>query len=108
MTVTVVRYNAKPEPADENQRLIETVCPELEVREAESFTNTLFRLDDGVSFIHVVIEHDVADRDYCIVSVYPSPCFNRRCRGYSCAVPVCDDCSAAAAARPVFDSGHAR
>lgn len=63
MTATVVRYQAKPERAEENQRLIETVFAELEEREPEGFTYKVFRLEDGVSFVHVVIEHDVADPD---------------------------------------------
>ena len=55
----MVRYQAKPERADENQRLIEAVFAELNDREPEGFTYKVFRLEDGVSFIHVVIEHDV-------------------------------------------------
>jgi hypothetical protein len=61
---TVVRYQVKPERADENQRLIEAVFTELEERAPEGFTYKVFRLEDGVSFIHVVIEHDdVEDPD---------------------------------------------
>jgi hypothetical protein len=64
MATTVVRYQAKPERADENQRLIETVFAEFDERQPEGFTYKVFRLEDGVSFIHVVIEHDdVADSD---------------------------------------------
>jgi hypothetical protein len=59
MKTIVVRYQAKPERAEENQRLIEAVFAELNDREPEGFTYKVFRLDDGVSFIHVVIEHDV-------------------------------------------------
>ena len=59
MKTIVVRYQAKPERADENQRLIEAVFAELNDREPEGFTYKVFRLEDGVSFIHVVIEHDV-------------------------------------------------
>jgi hypothetical protein len=59
MRTIVVRYQAKPERADENQRLIEAVFAELNDREPEGFTYKVFRLEDGVSFIHVVIEHDV-------------------------------------------------
>jgi hypothetical protein len=59
MTTTVVLYQAKPECAEENQRLIEAVFAELNEREPEGFTYKVFRLEDGVSFIHVVIEHDV-------------------------------------------------
>jgi hypothetical protein len=63
MKTTVVRYQTKPERADENQQLIEAVFADLDEREPEGFTYKGFRLEDGVSFIHVVIEHDVVDPD---------------------------------------------
>ncbi len=64
MSSVVVRYQAKPERADENQKLIEAVFTDLEARQPEGFTYKVFRLDDGVSFVHVVIEHDdVENRD---------------------------------------------
>ncbi len=59
MTTTVVRYQTKPERADENQRLIEAVFADLDERQPDGFTYKVFRLEDGVSFIHVVIEHDI-------------------------------------------------
>src|SRR4051794_23767320 len=59
MTSTVVRYQAKPERADENQGLIEAVFAELEAQPRQGFTYQVFRLADGVSFVHVVIKHDV-------------------------------------------------
>jgi hypothetical protein len=58
MTSTVVRYQAKADRADENQKLIEAVFADLEARQPEGFTYKVFRLEDGVSFVHVVIEHD--------------------------------------------------
>jgi hypothetical protein len=61
MSTIVVRYQAKPERADENQRLIEAVFNELEERGPEGFTYKVFRLEDGVSFVHVLIEHDIDD-----------------------------------------------
>jgi hypothetical protein len=63
MKATVVRYRTKPERADENQELIEAVFADLEARRPEGFTYKAFRLDDGVSFVHVVIEHDVERSD---------------------------------------------
>jgi hypothetical protein len=63
MKTTVVRYQAKPERAAENQRLIEAVFAELDEREPQGFTYKVFRLEDGVSFIHVVIEHGVDEPD---------------------------------------------
>ena len=63
MKAIVVRYRTKPDRADENQKLIEAVFADLEARQPEGFTYKVFRLDDGVSFMHVVIEHDVEARD---------------------------------------------
>jgi len=63
MKATVVRYQAKPERAAENQHLIEAVFAELDERQPEGFTYKVFRLEDGVSFIHVAIEHGVEDPD---------------------------------------------
>jgi|SRR4051812_43965836 len=63
MKTTVVRYQAKPERADENQQLVEAVFAELDDRQPNGFTYKVFRLEDGVSFIHVVVEHDVDDPD---------------------------------------------
>ena len=63
MKATVVRYQAKPERADENQTLVEKVFADLEARQPDGFTYKVFRLEDGVSFIHVVIEHEVESPD---------------------------------------------
>ena len=63
MTTTVVRYQVKPERGAENQQLIEAVFAELEGQQPEGFTYKVFRLEDGVSFIHVVIEHDIDEPD---------------------------------------------
>jgi hypothetical protein len=63
MTTTVVRYQTKPERAEENQELIEAVFAELDAREPDGFTYKVFRLEDGVTFIHVVIEHDIDEPD---------------------------------------------
>jgi predicted SnoaL-like aldol condensation-catalyzing enzyme len=63
MKTIVVRYQAKRERAAENQQLIEAVFAELDEREPEGFTYKVFLLEDGVSFIHVVIEHDVDEPD---------------------------------------------
>jgi hypothetical protein len=61
MATTVVQYRVKPERAEENQQLIGAVFAELDRVEPEGFTYKVFRLEDGVSFIHVVIEHSDID-----------------------------------------------
>jgi hypothetical protein len=63
MGAIVVRYQTKAERADENQQLIEAVFADLEARQPEGFTYKVFRLEDGVSFVHVVVEHDVEAPD---------------------------------------------
>lgn len=61
MDAIVVLYQAKADRADENQQLIEALFVELDERQPDGFTYKVFRLEDDVSFIHVVIEHDIAD-----------------------------------------------
>ena len=63
MTTTVLRYQVKPERAEENQQLIMAMFAELDEGELDGFTYKVFRLEDGMSFIHVCIEHDIADPD---------------------------------------------
>src|SRR5258706_202993 len=52
MKWTVVRYKAKPERADENQRLSEAVLRELAERAPPGVSYTVLRLADG-TFLHV-------------------------------------------------------
>jgi hypothetical protein len=63
MKTTIVRYVVKAEWAAENQQLIEAVFTELDQRQPEGFTYKVFRLEDGVSFIHIVLEHDIDEPD---------------------------------------------
>lgn len=49
----IVRYQTKPERAEENQRLIEQVFEELERTDPGGVRYVSFRLADGVSFVHV-------------------------------------------------------
>jgi hypothetical protein len=56
MRTIVVRYETKPDRADENQRLIEKVFADLAERQPDNFRYASFRLEDGVSFVHVMIE----------------------------------------------------
>ena len=53
MSTTVVRYQTKPDRADENQRLIEKVFAELSETTPDGLCYSSFRLADGVTFVHV-------------------------------------------------------
>jgi hypothetical protein len=55
MTETrAIRYRTKPECAEDNARLIEGVFADLAERRPPGIRYTALRLDDGVSFLHVV------------------------------------------------------
>ena len=51
--VTIVRYQTTAEAADENQRLVEQVYSELAESDPGGLRYATFRLDDGVTFVHV-------------------------------------------------------
>ena len=53
MRKVVVRYKTKPEAADEYQRLIENIFAELSSSNPDGIRYGAFRLEDGVTFIHV-------------------------------------------------------
>jgi hypothetical protein len=53
MGEVVVRYKVKPERVEENQRLVEAVYAELAATDPGGLRYATFRLEDGVSFIHV-------------------------------------------------------
>ena len=53
MPKVVVHYKVKPERVDENQHLIERVFAELAETAPEGLRYASFRLEDGVSFLHV-------------------------------------------------------
>ena len=56
MTVTkIIRYRTRPESADENERLIGEVFAELATQSPNGFRYGVFRLEDGVSFVHVAL-----------------------------------------------------
>jgi hypothetical protein len=52
--VKMIRYRTHPHHADENQRLIEGVFAELAEQRPPGVHYVALRLDDGVSFVHIV------------------------------------------------------
>ncbi len=59
MKKVVVRYKTKPDRADENQALVENVFKELADSGPGGVRYATFRLEDGVTFVHVAfIEGD--------------------------------------------------
>jgi L-rhamnose mutarotase len=55
MQQVMVRYKVKPERVEENERLVRAVYEELKDADPERFHYATFRLDDGVTFVHLAI-----------------------------------------------------
>ena len=53
MRRVMVRYQVKPEQADENVRRVQAVFAQLEREQPAGLRYMTFRLPDGVSFVHV-------------------------------------------------------
>jgi hypothetical protein len=53
MRRVMVRYRVKPEQADRNEELVRAVYEELHRVDPPGFRYATFRLEDGVSFVHL-------------------------------------------------------
>jgi quinol monooxygenase YgiN len=58
MRQVMVRYKVKPDRVDENETLVRAVYEELRRSEPSGLRYATFRLDDGVSFVHLAITED--------------------------------------------------
>ena len=56
MKRVMVRYRVKPDQVEENEALVRAVFEELERERPGGFGYATFKLDDGVSFVHIVDE----------------------------------------------------
>jgi hypothetical protein len=63
MSCMSVRYTVKDGRGDENQRLIEQVFGALANEGPSGLRYSAFRLDDGVTFVHVVSHESAEVRD---------------------------------------------
>ena len=56
MRQVMVRYKVKPDRVAENEELVRAVYDELGRVEPEGLRYATFRLEDGVSFVHLAIQ----------------------------------------------------
>jgi hypothetical protein len=61
MSTIVVRYETRPDAAEENQRLVEQVFAELNGKDPGGLRYATFRLADGVTFVHVAVTEGEAN-----------------------------------------------
>jgi len=86
-SAVIVRYQTRPDAAEENQRLVEQVYAELARDDPGGFRYATFRLADGVTFVHIgIVEGEVSPlpqvaafqefqrgiRDRCVVQPEPA------------------------------------
>ena len=62
MGSSMVRYKVRPDRADENVALVKAVYEQLAREQPDGLHYATFRLPDGVSFMHLVIETDQPGR----------------------------------------------
>ena len=62
MASTMVRYKVRPDRSAENVALVEAVYAELAQGQPDGLRYATFRLPDGASFMHLVIETDQPGR----------------------------------------------
>ena len=62
MGSSMIRYKVRPGRADENVALVEAVYAQLAAERPEGIHYATFRLPDGVSFMHIVIDSDQPGR----------------------------------------------
>jgi hypothetical protein len=58
MRQVMVRYKVKPERVEENEELVRAVYDELRRAEPAGFRYATFKLDDGVSFVHLALTEE--------------------------------------------------
>jgi hypothetical protein len=58
MRQVMVRYKVKPDRAEENERLVRAVYEELHRARPGELRYATFKLDDGVSFVHLALTED--------------------------------------------------
>jgi hypothetical protein len=62
MSSSMVRYKVRPDWADENVALVQAVYAQLDEERPEGIHYATFRLPDGVSFMHIVVDSDQPGR----------------------------------------------
>lgn len=63
MRRVMVQYKVKPDQVATNEALVRAVFDELQRTRPAGFGYAAFKLDDGVSFVHIVVESDAGQKD---------------------------------------------
>jgi hypothetical protein len=63
MKQVMVRYRVKPERMQENEELVRAVYEELDRVAPSGFSYATYKLDDGVTFMHLAVTESDAQED---------------------------------------------
>ncbi len=63
MTQHMVRYRVKPDQVARNEELVRAVFDELDEAKPAGIRYAAFKLDDGVSFIHLIGRDDTGEHN---------------------------------------------
>ncbi len=70
MKKVMVRYTVKPDQAEKNEELVRAVYEELQRTEFDGLRYATFKLEDGVSFVHIAVEAGDGDRSLADVPAF--------------------------------------
>jgi hypothetical protein len=62
MASSMIRYKVRPDRAEDNESLVKAVYEQLNQERPEGLHYATFKLPDGVSFMHIVIDSDQPGR----------------------------------------------
>jgi len=103
MRQVMVRYEVKPEQVEENEALVRAVVEELHRTAPDGLRYAAFKLDDGVSFVHLSMSEG-GDRDSPLQSLPAFQAFRKNLRDRTVEGPVFNELDRVGSFRLVGDS----
>jgi hypothetical protein len=103
MRQVMVRYRVKPERVEENEELVRAVYDELRRTKPAGLRYTTFKLDDGVSFVHLAFTEDARSP---LSNVKAFEEFQKDIRDRTDEAPVVSELDQIGSFRLVDDSGE--
>jgi hypothetical protein len=97
MKTIMVRYKTKADSADDNESLVRAVFAQLQTRAPEGLRYASYRMEDGVSFVHIATVDSTDDNP--LVELPAFKAFQRELKQRCVEMPVITELSAIGAYR---------
>ncbi|HEX4458186.1 MAG TPA: hypothetical protein VIA18_09450 [Polyangia bacterium] len=91
MKTIMVRYKTKPDSADDNESLVRAVFAQLKTNAPDGIRYATFRLEDGVSFMHIATVASTDDNP--LVNLPAFKAFQRELKQRCVELPVITELS---------------